>query len=224
MTVSLTDYAGLRASVVELCERTADTAFTNNVPAMVLLAENMLNRELPAIELDVTLTGTINSRRLNIPSQSLTIETFLQPVALFLARTGMDEVMLDQQADGSFPYKSASGVPKYWAMDDGANIDFDCPLLEAYPFRFRSRQKLALATTDPNWLLTNHPDVYLSATIVEAANFMEDVPNLARWKGRLEESLGELKHTLAQFRRGTLSLDPMFGVVNRRTYNITTDT
>lgn len=217
MTVSLTTYAQLQASVVEICERTGDTAFTNNVPAMVLLAENMLNREFPAIETDAALTGTVNSRTISLSALSM-----VQPVALFLARTGQDEVELSQQADGTFPYKSASDVPSYWAID-GTNIDFDCPLREAYPFRFRYRQKLALATTDPNWLLTNYPDVYLSATIVEAANFMEDVPNLARWKGRLEEAIRQIKHTIMQSNRGTLGVDPMYSMMNRRAYNIETD-
>lgn len=217
MTISLTNYAGLQAAVIEIMERTGDTAFANNLPSAVLLAEASLNRELGAIETDTTLTGTVDNRRISLSSLSI-----VQPIALFLARTGYDEVELDQQADGTFPYRTTSDVPLIWSID-GTNIDFDCPLLEAYPFRFRYRQKLALATTDPNWLLTNHPDVYLAATMVWGLNYQEDVPNLVRWKGILEEAIPEIKHTLSQSKRGTLTLPPQFRLGHRPGYNINID-
>lgn len=214
MTIDLSTYVGLQAAVVEISERTGDTAFTNNVPSAVVRGEALLNRRIPALETDTTLTGTINSRRISLSSLSI-----VQPIALFLARTGYDEVEIEPQADGTFPYRNASDVPTFWSID-GTNIDFDCPLLEAYPFRFRYRQKLALATTSPNWLLTNHPDVYLAATMVNAFNDQEDVPNLARWKGILEEAIPEIQHVIAQANRGTLRVDPALLMGNRSAYNI----
>lgn len=220
MTITLTNYTTLQASVVEICERTGDTVFTANVPAAIQLAEAMLNRELPAREIDASLTGTINSRRIDISSLNI-----VQPVALFLARASQNEAELDQQMDGTFPYRTASGVPLIWAIDgefDG--IDFDCPLLEAYPFRFRYRGRLALATQTTNWLLSDHPDVYLAATILNAFNFNEDIPNFARWKGILEESLPEIKSTIAESNRGTARVDPSYLPNSQYRWNITTGT
>lgn len=220
MTVTLTNYTTLQASVVEICERTGDTVFTANVPAAIQLAESMLNRELGAREIDASLTGTINNRRIDISALSI-----IQPVALFLARSGYDEEELYQQADGTFPYQSASGVPTWWAIDNEFDaIDFDCPLLEAYPFRFRYRARLALASQTTNWLLTDHPDVYLAATIINAYNFNEDIPNFARWKGILSEAIPQIKRTISRNKRGTLSLDPIYRFGVEGTYNIATDT
>src|SRR5690242_5458638 len=98
MTISFSNYTTFCASVVEICERTGDTTFTNNVPAAVVLAEAYLNGELGARDLDATLTGTINSRRIDISSL-----TIIQPIGLFLARANQREVELDQQMDGTFP-------------------------------------------------------------------------------------------------------------------------
>ncbi len=217
MTIDLSTYAGLQAAVIEIMERTGDAAFAANVPAAVKLAEAKLNRKLGAIESDATLTGTIDSRVVSISSLSI-----VQPVALFLARAGQNEAELDPMAPENLPYASGSSVPRYYAIN-GSTITFDRPLLEAYPFRFRYREKLALATTSPNWLLTNHPDVYLAATMVWGFNFQEDKENFPLWKGLLEEAIPEIKHTLSQSKRGTLVVPPQFNMGNRRAYNIETD-
>jgi hypothetical protein len=209
MAIDLSTYAGLQAAVIEIMERTGDTAFAANLPSAVALAEAKLNRQIPAVETDTTLNGTANNRRISI--SALSIES---PVALFLAETNLDEVELQQQADGTFPYRSTSGKPRIWAID-GTNIDFDCPLDSAYPFRFRYRQRFALATTSPNWLLTNHPDVYLAATMVWGLSYQEDVPNFVRWKGILEESIPEIRNSIKRSNKGTLRVDPALSGIGR---------
>jgi hypothetical protein len=216
MTIAFTNYTTFRAAVVEICERTGDTVFTNNVPAAIVLAEAWLNGEIGVREIDATINGVADSRRIDISALAI-----IQPVALFLARANQTEVELDPQADGTFPYSTASAVPTWWAIDNEFEaIDFDCPLLEAYPFRFRYRGRLALASQTTNWLLETRPDVYLAATIINAFNYNEDIPNFARWKGILAEAIPQIKHTISQNKRGTLTVDPMYRVSRHGAYNI----
>lgn len=169
----------------------------------ISLAEAGLNRELPAIETDAALTGVVDSRSIDITALSM-----VEPLALFMAETSRNEVELTQMDDGTFPYRVTSGYPRYWAID-GDNIDFDCPLDQAYPFRFRYRQRFALSDAAPtNWLLTNHPDVYLAASIVWGGVFIQDDPAAARWVSLLNSALPSVRNIIAQSKRGTLTVDP----------------
>lgn len=208
----IASYATLQSEALAFMDRAGQAAQVSAAPTWVQMAEARLNRELGALETDTTLTGTLDSRTISISSLSI-----VEPVALFLAETDRDEVEIDQQADGSFPYLDVSGKPAKWAID-GTNIDFDRPLDSAYPFRFRYRQKLALATTDPNWLLTEHPDVYLAATLMWGAGYNEDWPNGQVWKMGLDEGLESVRKVLQQRRRGMLRVDE--AIISGQSYSL----
>lgn len=197
--MSITNYSELKTAVSNWMTR-GDVA--GQAADYISLAEAALNRELPAVEIDATLTGVINSRRIDITSQNC-----VEPIALFLSESGLNEVELVPLVDGTFPYRSASAYPRAWAID-GAGIDFDCPLDQAYPFRFRFRQRFTLSDTSPtNWLLTNHPDVYLSAVLVWGGVFIQDDPTAARWAGILNSALPSVRSSISQSKRATLLVD-----------------
>lgn len=59
----------------------------------------------------------------------------------------------------------------------------------------------ALTTSgSTNWLLTNHPDIYLYGALVEAAPYLGEDPRVEVWKLQLEERLNELS--------GSVRVDP----------------
>src|SRR5688572_19275772 len=202
--MAISTFSELKTAIATWAARTGDADFVTRTTDCVTLAEAKLNRELGALEADATLTGTINSRRIT------TGLSIVEPVALWIAQTGQDEEPVQLQADGTFPYLTTSGKPTMAALDDGGTyIDFNCPLYTAYPFRFRYRGRIALSDASPtNWLLTNHPDVYLAASMMWGAGYQEDWQNGAVWKGMLQEGIPEIRHELAQQQRGMLRVDP----------------
>lgn len=198
--MAIANYTDLKTAVANWMAR---SDVSGEAGDFIMLAEARLNRELPAVETDVTLTGTIDSRRIDISAQNC-----VEPIALFLAETGSDEVEIQQQSDGAFPYLTASGRPSIWSVD-GANIDFDRPLDAAYPFRFRLRQKFALSDGSPtNWLLTNHPDLYLAATLIWGGVFIQNFAYAAPFSAALEDGIPSVRNIIAQSKRGTLRVDP----------------
>lgn len=44
-----------------------------------------------------------------------------------------------------------------------------------------------------NWLYSNYPDVYLSATLVEGYKFLKDFDNVAKWSAERDGSIAEIK-------------------------------
>lgn len=196
--MAITTYAQLQTAVGDWMAR---SDLSGSAADFITLAESRLNRELNPVETDTTLTGTVNSRRIDISSLSI-----VSPIALFLVDG--DEAQLTQKSDGTFPYDDTSGEPSLWALD-GTYIDFDRPLDEAYTFRFRYRGRFALSdSTTTNWLLTNHPDVYLAAAIVWGGVFTEDATKIALYKSLLDEAIPSVRNIIARNKRGVLTVDP----------------
>ncbi len=204
--MAITNFVELKAALPNWMTR-GDMA--GQAAECISLAEASLNRELNPVEIDVTLTGVQDSRSIDITSQNC-----VDPIALFLAETACDEVELTTKDDGTFPYRHTSNRPRFWAID-GTNIDFDCPLDQAYPFRFRFRQRFSLSDAAPtNWLLTYHPDVYLAAIVVWGSVFIQDAPSVSTWASILNSALPSVRNIIAQSKRSTLTVDP---ALQRRT-------
>jgi len=205
--MAITNFAELKTAIADWMAR---SDVSGSAADFIALAEGRLNRELNPVETDATLTGTIDSRRIDISSLSL-----VAPIALFLVDG--DEIELTQRSDGSFPYDDTSGEPSLWALD-GTNIDFDRPLDEAYSFRFRYWGRFALSdSATTNWLLTNHPDIYLAASIVWGGAYIEDMTKIAFYKGILDEAIPSVRNVLARKKRGVLTVDPALQA-SRRVY------
>lgn len=207
--MALANYTDLQAAALDWMKRAGQTGKTAD---WVALAEARLNRELGAVETDTTLTGVVDSRRIDISAVAM-----VQPIALFLAESGRDEVFINPKADGTFAYLTTSGRPKAWAID-GTNIDFDRPLDAAYPFRLRYRQKFNLATSATNWLLTNHPDIYLAAVLMWGAGYNYAWNSGAIWKQTLDEGIPSVRNQIAQNKRAVLTVDP--GLTSRGHYGL----
>lgn len=188
--------------------QTAITAFMirNDLSAeaadWIALAEAELNREIPAVETDAALVAVVGSRDVSIASLSI-----VSPIALFLKDNG-NEREVAPLADGNFAYSDTSGPPNVWAMD-GTNINFDCPADQAYVLRLRYQQKFALSDASPtNWLLTNAPDVYLSASIVWGCLYTDNFDAGGSWKQMLGQGMAQVKNQLRRGRKSVLRVDP----------------
>ena len=183
---------------------------SGNVADFISLAEARLNRLLKPVKTDATLAGTTGSRVIDISSLNV-----VEPIALFISDSEGDEREVTQKADGTFPYDEEESEPSFWAIDGDA-INFDCPLDSDYSFRFRYAQRLALSDSAPtNELLTNHPDIYLAASIVWGGLYIKDSGASAEFKNILDEFIIETQHEYAQKSRGVLTPDTALSVSTR---------
>lgn len=198
--MAISTFAELQTAVTDWMAR---SDLSGSAEDFITLAEARLNRLIPAVETDVTLVGTEDSRAIDVSANSV-----VSPLALFLIDPSTsDEIELTQKADGTFPYDATSGEPRFWAMD-GDNINFDCPLDDDYSFRFRIRQRFALSdSATTNWLLTNHPDVYLNAVLLWSGIFIKDGQQGQAFKSLLDEGIAEVQQIIAEQNRAVLSVD-----------------
>jgi hypothetical protein len=175
------------ASRPELAARTYD---------FIRMAEDRLNSELElrVQEVDLAMTCAAGSRNpVTFPAD------YVQPYALFLT-TFQDESELTPYLAGEAAISSSPSTPSAWTIN-GEAVELDCPCERDHTFKFRYRKALRLVPPfeggpdegDTNWLLQNHPSIYLFASLVELATFMRDGDLAQGYEVRLRPLLSELK-------------------------------
>lgn len=182
--MAITTYAELQAAAANWLVRADLTA---RIPEFIALAEARLNRLLrPRLaETDVALSGTAGQRTIPLPAG------FTEPLRVWIVRAdGREELpFLDASLIGAAVTR---GAPRFWAID-GANLAFDRPLDQAYGFTLRMLKAFTLSDAQPaNALLSDSPDVYLFATLCEAAPFLRDDQLAGAYEARLGRAIGEL--------------------------------
>lgn len=216
--MSLDSYANLKLEAANWLERSGDSTITGNVATFVTLAEARINRDLRlnAVEAEATLTGTLSSRSLSLPTG------YIEAVALWLTTYG-DRQPLRKFIAGTEPVLVPNGIPSAWCID-GAAISLDWPCDQAHPFAFRYRGRLRLSdVVTTNALLENHPDVYLSATLIEAYLFVKDTESAATWEGRYRDGKAGANRLEMRSKRTKMAVDPGLAAIGGGgTYNINT--
>jgi len=209
--MALDTYANLKTSILNWMTR---SDLSGNVAEWIALGEARLNRELSAVEADATLTGVADSRTIDVSSYSIDRPIFLM---LIDSDTG-DETEMTRQ--DRIVRRTTSGDPRYWEFNKNTEeINFDVPLNEAYTFRLRYDQKFNLSDAAPsNWLLTNHPDAYLAASIAWGGLFTEKMETAAGFRALLETELVSVKQQIGETKRANLVVDPMLQQISQRDY------
>lgn len=193
--MAISNYSELKAAVADWMVR---NDVTSSAGDFVALAEASINRTLGPVNTDATLTGTEGSRRVDVSALSI-----VQPIALHLVVYG-DEEQVTLRPDGSFPYLDVSAQPSFAAFE-GDFIDFNTLLDQPYSMRLTYQARLALSDAAPtNWLLTQHPDLYLAACIAWGGLYIEDDAKAAKWESIASRALREVANVESRKRRGKL--------------------
>lgn len=201
--MALTNYTDLQSSIASWLHRSDLTAI---IPDFITLAESRINRTLrvnPKM-IDTPLTATIGSRYIALPAGFIEAEGLW--LEYYAPRRKLPYVTPTELVVGT-----GNGNPSYWTID-GANIALDWAADIAYSFTLRNYQSFALSSGSPtNWLLTNHPDVYLYAALVESAPYIKDDARIELWKGLYSTAVVEVQDK--ESRTDSLSTLPMDGAM-----------
>ena len=185
--MAITTYAELQTAVASWAHR-SDDEFTDAIPEMITLAEARLYDLLllKDMETETTLTAVVSQNYVALPSD------YLSPIALWIV---IDSVRVQMLAalPQELPYDVNDTQPRMWAID-GANIRFDCPADDTYslPFRYVANSALSSSNTS-NYLLTRKPDLYLAASLVEAARWAQDADLMNAWEPRFVDGVKSIK-------------------------------
>lgn len=185
--MALANYTDLRASIASWIKR---DDLTNVIPDFVAMAEARISRDLRLRKqmTSTSLTATKGVSTIALPADWLAFEN------LSVAANPDRNLVYVPIEHIDSKYNSAStGIPAVYSIE-GDNLvlapapDAAYTLPIIYYARFPS-----VITAATNWLLTNHPNVYLFACLIEAAQFIMDNDRMQVFTARYNDGLQRLQ-------------------------------
>lgn len=206
----ITDYATLKDQVVSHLMRGADADFIADVPTLVQMAESRLKRD-PRVRQQSVTALSISSETASLPTDLKTINSLVLTGPTYfgpLVQVSMNEFEGLKQSQGD-----AAGVPTHFALV-GTAVYYHKTPDQAYAGRLvyeRTISSLSDSNTT-NWLLVNHPDIYLYSVLVEAAPYLKDDNRLQMWEMLREQRIEDLNAQRQDYYL-TAQAQPSTGVV-----------
>ena len=182
--MALANYSDLITAVSNELHRSDLTAI---IPDKVTLAEVRINGDLDARLQDTktTLTCVANQDYVDAPTDIISIRHLSAQVTPVVT---LDYVTPDQ-FETSFPWGS-TGIPQVFTVI-GSKLylapipDSAYNLTAVYKARVPS-----LATNTTTWLMSNYPNVYLYATLLEMSPYIMDDERIAMWNQAYASAIG----------------------------------
>lgn len=187
--MAITTYAELKTAVADWLNRSDLTAV---IPSFIALAESHFNQEerLRNQKSIVRATATFNQEYEALPGDYLEMLNLTNQTTVPFQK--MQFLSLNQWDNFKRDFTTLQ-VPKYYTIVGnqlqllpvpGADITAEMVYYAKIP---------ALSDTNTaNWLLTNHPEVYLYGTLIQAAPYLKDDDRIATWNAMLEKTLDNI--------------------------------
>lgn len=190
--MALDTYSGLKATVADFLNRTDLTAA---IPGFITLAEAQINRRMmkdgPVRQMMARADATIDDEYVAVPTDFLGTRAIYMTDAdpAYLLQYLDPEKMIDIKSRTVTP----SGPPKNFSVV-GSEFQFYPWAGGSYAGELTYWQKIpALSdTATSNWLLTDHPDIYLYAALLQSAPYLKDDERLAVWGRLFVEAINDL--------------------------------
>ena len=182
------NYTQLKSAVADFLNRQDLTAV---IPTFVTFCEADINRKLRHRKMIARATAVLDEQYTALPDDFLEAKNIQlnsePPVSLKYVTLEHADLL----RSGIY---SSAGEPKYYTLLGSSLEAVPTPDGE-YTIELAYYQSFtALAEdADTNWLLTNHPDVYVYGTLVHSAPYLKDDERIAVWVGLYEKAMSDLK-------------------------------
>ena len=178
---------------------TARADLTSRIPEFVALAEAKLNRVLRTPEMET------KDAAFSITGEYVAVPTGFLEERAFYHNTTDQQAITFQPPDVQTSYLvSGTGVPVYFSVV-GGNFRF-APVPDAtYSatlIYYKAPTTVSTGSTETNWILTNHPDVMLYGSLLEAAAFLDNDPRVQMWAAAYSAAVAQLKQQGSRMRWG----------------------
>lgn len=183
----ITSYATLQSAVADWLNRDDMTAV---IPQFIANAEARFKRDLRVRKLQNAGTLVISADDQALASDLMAVEGWYLDGPTYFHRIQM----VGAEALGELKTVwGSTGAPRYAALIAGSARFAPVPDA-SYETKLTYWRKIVSLSDQNvnNWLLEEHPDLYLYATLVEAAPYLQDDTRVATWQDQLDKRLAEL--------------------------------
>lgn len=186
--MSISTYDELQDAVANWLDR---TDLTDRIPEFIAIAEARFNRH-EAVQFERLDTLILDARTVALPTDCKEL------LSLYFddsTRRGPIVIQSPEEINPSRLGPVTAGVPTHAAIyANGAGLLLHPTPDQSYTAWITYITKLTpLSDTDTtNWLLTDHPDLYLFASLVAAEPYLKNEERMPIWKAQVDEGLAEL--------------------------------
>ena len=199
--MSISTYAELQTAVKNWLDRT-DTDLTARIPDFITLAEAKLNRDLRVRPMEVVGTDTMSSGTISLPADWVKYKS----IWYNYSSTRVELENMSPQEFNRFDTGTTDYPTGYYIAASTVYFGPSTPQSD-FTVGYIYYQKIPAlsdsATT--NWLLTSHPDIYLYGSLLEAAPYLKEYPEIQLWM----TAFGTVIEQLKQSDRDTMSGAPI---------------
>jgi hypothetical protein len=167
-----------------------NTAFTDESPTFIALAENRIATEMKQQGFQTPVTGIFDG------SPTLAKPAYWRETIAFsyIDESGARQPILLRSYDYCRNYNpsGASGPPKFYADYNFNNFLITPTPDQAYDFELTYYARLTplSASNQSNWLTMNMPQALVAAMMVEAYIWLKNPAEQAKWEDRYQQSKG----------------------------------
>ena len=176
-----------------------ETTFNNNLNTFIKEAESRIFKlvQLPEQRKNVTGTTSSGNRFLATPSD------FFAPFSLAIINSSNKYIYLDFKHPSFLkeysPTSTTTGTPKYYSLFDDSAFELspvpNANLTVELHYLHKPASLTVGGDSGTTVLSTDHPDPLLYGTLVEAAVFLKEAPDVvATFEARFKEGIARMKN------------------------------
>ena len=195
--MAITNYSELKTAIANWTARSDLTAYLDE---FIDLAETYIKRapgpvdsaDIGGVRGNITrATGTLTAG-----TASLSLPSDFQEIYRFTL-TGDDFVTLRYVSPNqiSLYHKTGTGKPSFFSISNAIELDVSPDSNYAYELSYYPNVTALSDANTTNWVLTNYPDAYLSATLFHAFRFLQDDASAASWLSQYRQAAWSASET-----------------------------
>lgn len=179
--MAISTYSELQTAVSEWLHRSGLSA---RAPDFIQQGQSWLNRKLRTVDMEERASAVMGTtdRFDSLPTG------YLEMQSIYYTADNQEIAFVEPSA--LIPLITSSGKPAYFTIKDG--LEWSCVPDSAYAYEIHYFKALNIASDTTNWLLTNHPDIYLYAALSSAAIYIKDDNRVPGLKALLTEAVDDL--------------------------------
>jgi hypothetical protein len=186
--MTITNYGTLKTAIADTLNR---DDLTSVIPSFVSLAQAQFNRKIRSHRQITRGSLTINTQFEALPAdwlETIRITMDANPIRV------LTQISMDDLTRYRTDTDNSTDAPVYFAHI-GTDIELFPTPSTSYTGQITYYAKIPALVSDgdTNWLLTNHPDVYLYGALVHAAPYLKDDARIAIWAGLMAQAFGEIE-------------------------------
>ena len=186
--MSITNYGTLKTAIADTLNR---DDVTSVIPQFVSLAHAQFNRKIRSHRQITRGSLTIDTQFEALPAdwlETIRITMDANPIRV-LTQISMDDLTRYRTATDN-----TTDAPVYFAHN-GTDIELFPTPSTSYTGQITYYAKITAlsADGDTNWLLANHPDVYLYGALTHSAPYLKDDARIAIWAGLAAQAMTEIE-------------------------------